>query len=110
MTSFESLPREVLIEVFSCLADLKSASHLILASPNAFRLFASIGPAVLEKVLVKSVAPHVIRSIRLVAALRKDIPVNQYEIRGSLGGPYITGDAYLWETATKKSHLLFLPA
>ncbi|KAJ0346113.1 hypothetical protein COL154_008792 [Colletotrichum chrysophilum] len=70
--SLDSLPTEILSEVISYIADLRTLYHLITASPSVSRIFDSptMGPEAFEHVLANSTAPQVFGLVRLVAIVR----------------------------------------
>ncbi|TDZ33012.1 hypothetical protein C8035_v006205 [Colletotrichum spinosum] len=77
--SFEDLPTEVLLDIFSYVPDVPALHSLILASPNAFRAFQNYGPEIIEHVFDQSVFPEILFIMRRVALIRQSTLENTPE-------------------------------
>ncbi|KAF6817561.1 hypothetical protein CPLU01_13543 [Colletotrichum plurivorum] len=69
--SFEDLPSEVVLDVLAYVADVPTLDHLLLASPNASRVFDAYGPEIVDRIFAKSVIPEIRFIMRAVALMRR---------------------------------------
>ncbi|TDZ40465.1 hypothetical protein C8035_v004103 [Colletotrichum spinosum] len=78
-SSLESLPPELLNEIFSHITDPRTLYHLVVASPASSRLFeySQSGPQALDNVLSHSMAPQICAMVRGVALIRTANPENR---------------------------------
>ncbi|TEA15182.1 hypothetical protein C8034_v002404 [Colletotrichum sidae] len=78
-SSLESLPPELLNEIFSYITDPRTLYHLLVASPASSRLFeySQSGPQALDDVLSHSMAPQICAMVRGVALVRTANPENR---------------------------------
>ncbi|KAF6803418.1 hypothetical protein CMUS01_15092 [Colletotrichum musicola] len=77
--SFEDLPSEIVLQIFSSISDLPTLDHLTIVSPNAFRVFHTYGPEIIHQVANKSVIRETLVLMRCVAFIRRSMPADKIE-------------------------------
>lgn len=79
--SFEDLPSELVLHIFSSINDLPTIDYLTLVSANACRVFNAYGPEILHRILTENgtVTPEIVFIMRRVALIRRSTPADTPE-------------------------------
>lgn len=76
LATFDDLPPELVMRIFSHFNDLPTIDRLTLASANACRVFNAYGPEILQRILNDTTYPEILYVMRRVALVRRSTPAD----------------------------------
>ncbi|KAF6825878.1 hypothetical protein CMUS01_09660 [Colletotrichum musicola] len=79
LATFDDLPPELVMRIFSHFNDLPTIDRLTLASANACRVFNAYGPGILHRILNDTTYPEILHIMRRVALVRRSTPADPPE-------------------------------